>query len=1320
MKHFTFKWLKRFYILIAISLVLLAILLTSARILFISVGDYKEQASTWLSNEYQINISVQDLTAGIDFTGMVLTLNDVALLDSEDLPFVLELDHLFFHLNFWDSVKEQKLNFNSVSLQGAQLTLKKSKESDVSEQSLVTINRLKDIFLTQLSKVSIRNSTLHFTDQFGLHKTIVIEQLQWSNKGEDHQGIGKASLPHALGQNSLKFVVDLTSGTESTPLDGHLYVQADNLNITDYLVKQVNSNANMIDAVVGFEAWVSFSKDNVNSIQLQLNESLFSWSQLESFYSWRLSNGLVQLSNTEKGWLLDSYDLDIKRNDSQRQLLSVRGQGNKNNMLLDFDGLNVKNIIPFYLLYSDLDPDQINTLRNFDFDGNIDQIGVSRNEHNSFQFSLAMSEFKNRPVNAVPGLSHANLVLSGNLKQGEVKLVLPQQSVYFDGQFSRPMEVESADLTLKWLQTETGYQLDSEQMQFATTDLEVSSEFSVFLPNKSSDKQSPFVSLYSYVSLNDASQAKYYLPVKAMGKETFKYLEPTIKKGQVEGAKILWYGELGNYPYHNGDGIFQAYVPLRDAQYDFFGKWQGLNNLDIDLLFENDYLLMNAKKASLGKVNVDYLSGQVDRLHPDGVLTINAQINEEAQKVSDYLKASPLGAKIGNALSTIKLTKPLSGNIALTIPFDSKKGDPKIEGNVLLKNNSLDISISNKMQLPLRQVNGQFNFVDGNLTAKNMTASLFEQPLDLGFSTLDNKTTYRVNADFSSVWNINHLNQFYKPLAPFKLSGDLDWFGHVDFVLQSDGRHEFDVTLRSSTLGMESHLPSPFEKSTLQAWPIDFNLSGSDNRARMQLSIKDKLSFEGQFENKADQTDISYFNLNLGKLKAGQSNKAKKIINIELDKLNVESWYRYWQESWAESEQPNKNDIVADTMEKTLTDDENSEMSFYLDEINVDVNQLDFFNQPLTLFSSKSQNITGRWETQIDSEQLKTSLEYRQGMPVRVDIKTEKFDFQSFDPSLLKQDKLASKAEITSENLRQDYPEIFIDCESCLYKDIDLSPLSLHVYPTKNRLNIDYIKIGGETEFTNITGFWDQRRTNFILDTEADRNNSMINRLGFTSPVYHQKAQLSGAFYWVGAPWEANFESLNGAFSSELKDGAITEVSDNGARLLSIFSLDSIRRSLNLEFDNVFAKGFKFDDLTFSGIINDGVLSNDDFYLDGSAGKITGEGLIDLTHQNTNYRFSYSPDVTSSLPVLAAFTINPLTGAAVLMLTKLLEPVVDTIIRVDFTVKGNVANPDVKVVTQQEGQITLENSEVLQQMSEQQQAKREQQKLQLQEESDDE
>lgn len=1294
MKHFTFKWLKRLYILIAIKLVLIALLLTVARILFISVEDYKQQAMDWLTTEYQVNISVQDISAGIDFSGMVLILNNVELLDSEELPFDLNFEYLFLHLDFWDSVTAQKLNFNRISLQGANLTLHNSTGKNTSKKSQITIDKLKDIFLTQLKKVSVKESTLNYTDKFGIDKVINIEQLRWLNEQGQHQGIGQASFPNALGGNSLKFVVNVFPQKNKKTISGNIYLQADNLNITDYMVNQVNVNAKVTKAIVGFDAWATFSNRSIDRVQVEFTNNQLVWTQLNKDYNWNLNYGAIQLTNQDNGWLLDSYDLLLTNNNNALAPLKLSGKGDISNALFNFEGLTVKDILPFYSLYSGLSEKQITSLGKFDIDANIKQLSISLDSQKALQFSLQVDQFKNRPVGGVPGISNASISLQGGLKKGRVDIELGKQKIYFDGQFSRSMPLKSANIDLQWQQTETGLKLFSEQTLLTTDELDTITEFSLFLPNEKAQNSSAFLSLYSYASLNDASKARYYFPIKVMGQHTYDYLEPTLKKGQVKGAEILWYGAVKQYPYRKNNGIFQAFIPLRDAQYDFYGDWQGLTNLDLDLLFENDYLLMNAKKGNLGAINVHKLMAKIDHLNPRGILTIKADINDDASKISAYLQGSPIKDSVGKALSVIDISEPLEGNITLTIPFDRRTQKTTSEGTVFLKNNTVDLHLTDDIVMPLKKVNGSFEFKNGQLSAKNMNALLFEQPIELTFTTQELQKKYQIDAQVNGLWDLATLSHYHKELAPLHLSGALEWSGAVSFSHKHSGGYQYEVTANSATQGVSSKLPTPFYKHTLESWPTTISLSGNDSSSHLKVTIKDKLDFDGELNYQQGEYNVPYFTLNLGLSDISFLDKTKQVINLNTTHLNVADWYKHW--------------LTTRDKEQQNSSEPNGLLSLLaLDEVNVVVKQLNLFNQPLADFRGNALHKNGKWDTTINSDNVNMQLEYRSGIPVRFDVHAEKINLQTFDLSLLKNESLDSfgTGKTISENLLDDYPELFIDCEICIYKKFDLSPLSVHIYPTKKRLNIDYIKVGDDNEFTTVSGFWDQRLTNIIFDTEGDRDHDLIKRLGYVGPLYYQKAQLSGAANWRGAPWQANLETLNGAFSAEINDGAITEVSDKGARLLSAFSLDGIYRSLNLEFDNVFAKGFNFDKLTFSGNIHDGVISNDDFYLTGSPGKITGNGLVDLLNQDTNYNFSYSPAVTSSLPVLAAFAINPLTGAAVLMLTKLLEPVVDTIIRVDFSVKGNLAHPEVKLVTRQRGKIKLENSEVLHEMTEQQKAR---------------
>ncbi|MFT7053417.1 MAG: hypothetical protein ACJAU1_000973 [Psychromonas sp.] len=1294
MKFCSFKWLRRIYALIAVKLFIFAFLLTLLRILFVRIDDYQVYATQWLSEEYNVNLTFEDISAGIDLSGLILNVSAIELVDSVDLPYRLKLDHLFIYLNFWQSISEQTLVFNRISAQGADITIKPTRKNSVkSESTVLTTAALRKILLVQLSKFSITDSQLHFTDHLQRKKTVVIEKLNWINEDGRHQGTGYAAMLNGLADNSLDFVVDLIEQDDqlNSPLTGHLYVAADNFNISHYLTDQVNNNAQLVDAVLGFKAWAEFSANTLQKLQLQLNNTQLSWSQLDQDHQWKINSGLVQFTNSNEQWLLDSYSLDLEYNQQKLKGLNVSGQGTAASAYFELDGLNIKDLIPLYLLGSDLQDKTIKSLRAFDPDAKLDDFGLFKDSADNLQFSAHLSQFNNQAQGAIPGISDAQIEVLGDPSQGELNISLAKQNITFDEQFSREMPLEIAQFDLQWLQMPTGFKVFSEHIVLNTRDLNSTTEFSLFFPNQDAQNQSPFLSLYSYADLNDASKAQYYLPIKALGNNVFDYLQPSLKKGQVKGAKILWYGALNQYPYVLNNGIFQAWVPLRGSQYDFYGDWQGLTKLDLDLHFENDGLLMNAQSASLQDLDIKKLTAEIDHLNPNGILTVNAEISEDAQKISDYLKASPLKESVGKALSVIEVEKKLTGALALTIPFNRKVQDSKILGTIQLAKNNVNIKLAEDLILPLKNIQGEFSFINGNLTANNLQGQLFSQPIQISFASKEQQDRYHVDADLSGNWDLDELTESQIILNPLKMSGQLDWAAAINFDNLLASGYQYNVAFNSATRGVDIALPDPFEKNALQSWPTDIVLSGDQRSSTIEAIIKNKLWFSGKVDYQQKQNDIPYFLLNIGTDKVSVMDKTKQVINVDLESLDIARWYQQWA-------------LFSDQREKLkseITVQEKSSRAIELDEINVKIKHADLFSQPLNNLSVRAVNDQKKWDATVDSDNLQAAVQLRNGEPVRLDFDIKKLNFQSLDLSNINEDQaLDADNRSQDRSLLKGYPEILVDCLACVYGDINLSPMRLHIFPNKKNLNINYIRIGDEKEFSEISGVWDQRKTNLIVKSVGDGDNDIVKRLGYTSPMIYSKAELSGAINWIGAPWGFNLDSLNGTFSAKLTDGAITEVNDNGARLLSLFSLDGIRRTLNNEFNNVFSKGLNFDQVTFSGSITDGIVKNDDFYLNGSAGKISGKGLIDMPNYDTNYQMSYSPAVTSSLPVLTAFVVSPLTGAAVFMLAKILEPVVETIIRVDFTVKGSLSDPEIKLINSKKAKVTLQHSEVLDEIEE--------------------
>ncbi|MDN2663686.1 YhdP family protein [Psychromonas sp. 14N.309.X.WAT.B.A12] len=1314
LKHFTLRCLKCLIVLLVVTLIVLAVLLTAARFAINGVEDYKAQLVEWVAAEHDINVDADKVSAGIDFSGLVLTLNNVTFTETDVLPFELKINNLFLHLDFLESLQKQQLIFNDISIKGADLLLKSAldverigqlstSESDEAG-SQGTLASLKNILLLRLSSFSITESRIRFTDHLYNQKTILIQDLSWLNDGQQHQGVGKASLPNTLGENTLEFIIDVTGDAEGTPdnLVGRLYAQAENLNATEYLKPQINPLADLTSAVVSFRLWSDFDVNGFKNMQLHWDNSEIAWTLLGESESWQINDGLFQFSYDDQHWLFDSYDLNITHNYTPLNDVNIAGHGDIGRFgQFDLKGININAITPFGLLFSSLSEQQINYVADLELGGKLSKLDMHFNPIGQMTVSAHIDDFSNQAHDIIPGVSNANIKVTADQDSGHASILLDPQRITFDGQFNRSMPLQKADIDLHWKVNSTGVTLASNQFLLDTDDLKSTTQFSLFLPNNSDDlvspsdpdtteneqASSPYLRLYSYASLNDASKAQHYFPVKAMGKDVFSYLQSAIQQGSADGAKVLWNGPLNAYPFKQQEGIFQAFIPIKNAQYDFFEEWQGLYDLDLDLLFENDSLLMESEKAKLGSMKVDKLSAKIATLSSNGGINIEADIDQKADSIMQYLLKSPIKDSLTQVADTLQIQDNLQGKLTLNIPFSTDNGQTQVKGQFNLDGNDVNIKLSDETNLLLENTQGSFSFTDENFTGDGLTAKLFDQPVNFSFSSNENDSKYQLLVSLFGQWDMSKLSREQPSLLPLQLSGNLDWQGQVNFSQQQD-KYKFGVYLTSPLQGTKINLPAPYNKNALQSWPTKVNVNGDADGIRWDALISNKLKSAGELYYPDQQTKLKYFYLGLGNDLNLPIDKSKQIVRINESRVNLTPWVSVIKEH---------------LQAKQGTDD--SDTLFNLDHLYLDVKHAELFEQPIVNLSTDLQQSGKKLAINVKGDDLLANLEYRKGVPDRYDINIQKMNFQSLDMDALK-DSFVQQESATlvepSDNLRLDYPEVFLECVVCIYNQMSFSPLKAHVFPSKSRYNIDYVQLGEEQQATNISGVWDQRRTNIIFDAKGSSQTNIVRRLGYKSPMNYQESEVNGALNWVGAPWQFNFDSLNGDLTVDVEDGQITEVDDKGARLLSFLSLDAIRRSLNIEFDNVFSKGLGFDTMSLSATITNGIFKNDDYFLDGSAGKISGTGLIDLPNLNVNYRFSYSPAVTSSLPVLAAFAINPLTGAAVLMLTKILEPVVDTIVRVDFSAKGPISDPKITIEDRLKGSVKLQNSEVLEKLEDNQ------------------
>ncbi|MDW2372349.1 AsmA-like C-terminal region-containing protein, partial [Vibrio sp. 1078-1] len=164
--------------------------------------------------------------------------------------------------------------------------------------------------------------------------------------------------------------------------------------------------------------------------------------------------------------------------------------------------------------------------------------------------------------------------------------------------------------------------------------------------------------------------------------------------------------------------------------------------------------------------------------------------------------------------------------------------------------------------------------------------------------------------------------------------------------------------------------------------------------------------------------------------------------------------------------------------------------------------------------------------------------------------------------------------------------------------------------------------------------------------------------------------------------------TLQGNVSTEFGKGVVSEVS-GAARLLGLFSLDSIIRKMQLDFTDVFDKGMAFNSITGTGKIQDGVFITNDIVMDALAGEMQIRGIANMTSRMVDAEVKFTPDITSGLPMLTAFAVAPQTALYVLAISTVISPVVEVFTQVNYEVKGPLDSPTVKEISRSKGEYKL-------------------------------
>ncbi len=1284
--------------------VMLAMLVTGLRFILPHLNNYQEQIQAQISQRTGIHFTLDEVKGYWKNTIPSIALEGIKFELNDEHHTQFEIGQVEVHVDLLASLwnlepKVADLTIQNINADFSQWPLFSSSEADDSVTEATTqaddaqtIELVKNLFLQRMDNFSVVNSSVKLRSFDDEVRTVEIERLRWRNEGERHKAegvIGIADSEFAL--NKLSVIANFTESGELTKLDGDFYVSAQNVHVSPWISKVLKQSSGIRKASVSLNTWFTLQQGKPVDALLEIQPSLMTWFNDQQFgdsrsvtrHEVKIDHGVLHLVPDGDGLQITGSQFEIETDGKVWSEMSLQLDWHPDFFSANVSQVQIDRLTPLL----DLAPaakEAAGWIKQVKLNGVLSDVRVHvPNEYQDLTYSAQLSQGSMLQWQLLPEVHYLHADISGNSSKAVINASLIDDQLPYGDVFQAPLRIKQGKVNLVWQQDELGWSLWSDKVVVATPDLQAIGEFKLDFPKD----ESAFLSFYAEADLYNAGETWRYLPTLALGEDLTDYLSTAIQGGHVKTAQLLWYGPLSTFPYPNHDGIFQAEVGLRDAKFSFDTAWPALTDMQLDLLFENDAMYLDSRAAKLMDVNGVHIAGSIPQMAPDGHIEIKALAEGEGIAVRDYMLATPLVDSVGAALSAIQISGPVTASFELNIPFNGNEA--RAWGEATLDNNPIHIR---SPEIELAQASGKVEFNNDVVKAAGLRAELLGQPVSLDFRGENLSQGYGVTIDVLGDWSAETLKQQVSSHWLTSLKGRAPWTLALDLQLNDVGfTYQLDTKVDMQYASLE--YPTPLHKVYGRKSTAELQASGNQESISARVSLPN-VKYQAEIDIKPEKPVLTATNLVLGKGDFKVSPIVGHQVSIDVERFNLDDWLEI---------------ILADDPQVAVasTESQGTELpplvsSHFPDipqpeNLHMNVGTLTFADLEWHKVKFNGLKKSQNWQMNVNSSEVMGRGSYKNNRDLELTLSKLHVFFPSWEES---------EADTLIENLPQDaplispfdrkfhqnMPNLNLLIDDFWLQGYKVGQVEMDVKREKNRLVWKKLDMKTGTNHLAVNGWWElegeKSHSDFHAKLDGKNNSDVMARFGISSGVQNASFELASDMAWDGAPWSVKTDTLNGTMSTKLENGVISDVS-GAAKLLGMFSLDSIIRKMRLDFTDVFDEGMAFDSITGSGQMQDGIFVTNNIKMDAVSGDMTIRGQADLNTNMVDAEVTFVPDLTSGIPILAAFAVAPQTALAVLAVTTVLSPVVDVFTEVNYKVTGPLDSPTVKEMSRSSSEYKL-------------------------------
>ena len=1268
--------------LLLLVFLLAALVITSLRLLLPSLNQYQPEVEAFLSKSTGFSISIGELDGRWRNTNPSLNLKNLTAVDPVSGDEIISVKDVEIQLNILSSLWAQQPQFADLRIdklvadltslgdtsESPEDTKKPSEKS--SDESLG--KRLEDLFLVRLNHFSLKDSQVTLIALDGNDKTLQIDSLQWRNENKRHLAEGVVSI---IGSeiNQLKVIGNIKEKGTFKNLDGDFYVEAKNIQVTPWITDEIQKEYGVTQGEVSANAWLSFKNGQPVDALVEASPSYINWLEGKETHQASVEAGVFELQPDREGWKVLASDIRIQHQNDMWPQISGSFTWQPEKWVLNLAHIDLYSALDLKTLLPASQDNITDLLATLDPKGSINDIRVEFDHSTGLHYSASIHAAEMKQWELLPGFHKLDILVAGDAEKGKATLSLVDDTLPYGDVFQAPLNIKQGKVTAYWEVNDNGWRLWSDYIKVSTPDLQAKGEFRLDFPK---DKPS-VLSFYAEADAFHADQTWRYLPTLALGQDLTDYLSAAVQGGNAKTVQLLWYGEVADFPYTKYDGIFQVKVSLKDAKFSFYTAWPPLTDLQLDLMFQNASMFLSSHSAELMDVHATRVTGRIANLSEDGKLTIRATANGSGKAVREYMAATPLVDSVGAALNSIQVDNRVDALLRLDIPFNGD--DVRAWGYADLANNHIELQSPNIL---LTNAKGRIEFDNDVVKASGIKASLLGQPISLSFTGEAQSDFYSVNIETKGKWKISPLKDYIDSPMMDKVGGVSEWNSTINLQVADVG-FTYQLGVNAALNEVRSTLPYPLSLDKGDGDKALLQVSGNSEKLSGRLTLPDaKYQTEIDITKKTPVITASHVIVGRGNFRVspivGQS------ASINTTSFDADAWLS----------EPILNTGKPSTVKSSM-----SHFPVIPIPTRIDANikslrlaSLDWNDASIDV-RKKSQG----WYAQVNSQEVDGKASWKGSDDLLVQLDNLHIFIPSLDdPENQKRLNQAKDHEPVISEFDRDFfrlmPNLELTIKDTWVQGYKLGKLDTKLHKNGETFYLDKLKITSGENKLAMSGDWllnkDKSLSAFKVQASGENNSELLARFGISSGIQKASYSMDGDLRWEGSPWSIQIDTLSGDLASTLGEGVITDVK-GAARFLGLFSIDSIIRKMKLDFRDVFDDGMAFNSITGSGKMRDGIFVSNNLIMDAVAGEMTIKGKADLNTRLVDAEVSFTPDLTSGIPILTAFAVAPQTAIIVLAVATAIAPVIDVITQVNYKVEGSLESPTVKELSRSQGEYQL-------------------------------